>query len=144
MRPTIPALLLPLAVAIGGCGVRPAELAPRPNHQGIINELPGKKGYYEIVVEDGDTAANPSRSGKGSPRTIAVYFYASDGSTELSPSPSDVSIQIGGDSSGNVVPLTSAQRGRFTSAPGAYLAAFRGQLKAKIGGEPVEARFAIR
>jgi hypothetical protein len=143
MRSTIRPLLL-IAVAFGGCGGPSNELIPLPSHQGTINELPGKKGYFEVVVEDAAAVDKSPRSGKASPSTIVVYFYGTDGTTELSPPPSHVSIKIGGDGSGNVVPLTPAQQGRFASTPGTYLAAFRGQLKAKIGGEPVEAHFAIR
>jgi hypothetical protein len=90
---------------------------PLPSHQGTINELPDNRGYFEIVVEDATAVAKSSRSGKASPSTIVVYFYGTDGTTELSPPPSDVSMRIGSDGSGTVVPLTPAQQGRFTSTP---------------------------
>jgi hypothetical protein len=73
-----------------------------------------------------------------------VHFYGPDGTTEMSPAPTDVTIRVGAGDSGLVVPLSPQAQGGFASAPGKFPTAFRGQLDAKIGGEPIEANFMIR
>ncbi|MHB1562284.1 MAG: hypothetical protein ACYC61_32995, partial [Isosphaeraceae bacterium] len=115
-------------------------------HKGQMTELPGGKGYFENRAKN-DAAPAGRGGGRASKKAadvpIVVHFHGPDGSTELSPAPTDVSVRIGGES-GQVIPLAAQAGGGFASAPGRYPSAFRGTLNAKIDGQPVEAGFVIR
>ncbi len=109
-----------------------------------MNELPGKKGFFEIQAPADSGGGRATRSEKESQSTIVVHFYGTDGTTELKPAPTDVMVKIGAGDSGPAVPLSSQSLGGFASEPGQYPSSFRGRLSAKIDGEPIEANFMIR
>lgn len=139
--------ILPILLGIGltstGCGGAQAT-KPTSQHTGLVTELPDKKGFFEIDTRTaGAPAGRRSRSKKGTPHPIVVHFYGPDGTTELTPAPSDVSIRVGGEGSADV-PLKPQSGGGFATEPGDFPTAFRGQLKATIGGQTVEAPFMIR
>jgi hypothetical protein len=131
-----------MSMALSGCGGR-TDQVPLASHMGVMTELPGKKGYFEIRARGDDAGARKARTKKTAEHAIVVYFYGPDGSTELSPAPTEVTIKVGVGDSAKVVPLSSQAQGGFASAPGTYPSAFRGTLNATIGGEPIEANFMI-
>jgi hypothetical protein len=143
MRATQWAALSILVAAVTGCGAA-SRTIPAPSHQGLVNELPGNQGYFEIGTEGNTPAGRSSGPKKPVETTIVVHFYGADGTTEMSPAPTEVTVKIGGGDSAKVVPLSPQIKGGFASAPGPFSAGFRGRLNAKIGGEPVEANFMIR
>lgn len=144
-----PALILmsSLAGTIAGCGGGQGRTIPTAGHKGQMTELPSGQGYFEIRAKNDTAPAGRGGAGRASKKAvevpIVVHFYGPDGSTELSPAPTDVSVRIGGES-GQVVPLSAQTGGGFASAPGRYPSAFRGTLSAKIDGQPIEAGFVIR
>jgi hypothetical protein len=109
-----------------------------------MHELPGKTGYFEIQIQDSAGGGNVTRSKSQRQNTIVVYLYGPDGSAEMNPAPTDVAVKIGAGDSGQVVALSPQPKGGFASAPGHFPQSFRGQLSAKVGGEPVEASFMKR
>ncbi len=144
MRTYSSAIVLILGAACGGCGGSAGQPVPLPSHQGVMNELPGKKGYFEIQAQGDSGGGRASRSKPQDRRTILVHFYGTDGTTELTPAPTDVTVKLGVGDSSQAVPLSPQSQGGFASTPGAYPSSFRGRLNAKIGGEPIEATFLIR
>jgi hypothetical protein len=132
-----------LACSSAGCGSTP-QAVPASLHNGMMVTLPQSKGYFEIGTEGSEKSSRGARS-KGVDNWIVVYFYQPDGTTEMNPPPSDVTVKIGAAS--NTSPVTLAPRakgGGFATAPGRFPSGFRGILTAKIAGEPVEAPFLIR
>ncbi len=137
-------LMVVLAVATAGCGGGSGRAMPVAGHKGQMTELPGNKGYFEIRAKNDSAPAGRGRASRKAVEVpIVVHFYGPDGSTELSPAPTDVSVRIGGES-GQVVPLTAQTGGGFASAPGRFPSGFRGTLSAKIDGELTEVNFVIR
>jgi hypothetical protein len=144
MRSMNRVVVLLMGTAFAGCGGR-SEQVPLASHKGVMTELPGKKGYFEIRARGDDAGGRTkSRTKKVVENTIVVYFYGPDGSTEMSPAPTDVTIKVGAGESAKVVPLSPQPQGGFASAPGPFPSAFRGTLTATIGGEPIETYFMIR
>ncbi len=109
-----------------------------------MNELPGNKGYFEIGAEGAPSGGRSSRAKQQVENRIVVHFYGTNGTTDMSPAPTDVTVKIGGGDSRSIIPLSAQTQGGFASAPGQFLSAFRGTLSTKIGDEPVEANFMIR
>jgi len=140
------ALSFAIAVAFSfpGCGTTSAPV-PASSHNGMMIALPQNKGYFEIGTEGGATKdARGSRSKGGADNTIVVYFYQPDGTTEMSPPPTDVMVKVNTVPESPSVALALRPKGGFASAPGAFPSGFRGSLTAKIGGEAIEAPFLIR
>jgi hypothetical protein len=135
-------LALILCHSIAGCGGSP-EAVPVSVHNGTMIALADKKGFFEIDTESGGNADRGSRS-KGGTKSIVVYFYQPDGTTEMNPAPTDVTVKVGTGSDSPVVTLSPRPSGGFASSPSAYPSGFRGQLNAKIGGDAVETPFMIR
>jgi hypothetical protein len=105
--------------------------------------LPDKKGFFDVDTEASGNVAKGSRT-KGGANSIVVHFYQPDGTTEMNPAPTDVTLKVGTGSDSPVVTLSPRPSGGFASSPGAFPSGFRGQLNAKIGGEAVETPFMIR
>ncbi len=133
-----------LGIASSGCGGS-TSTKPASQHTGLVNELPDKKGFFEIDTRTaaGASAKRGTRTKKAVPHPIVVHFYGVDGTTEMSPAPTDVSIRIGGEGSAEI-PLKPQSGGGFSTEPGDYPTAFRGYLKATIDGQAIEAPFLIR
>jgi hypothetical protein len=145
MRPSHWLVVLIAGPTLAGCGGK-GDSVPQASHNGVITELPGKKGYFEIRARGNSDSAGgrTSRTRKPAENTIVVYFYGPDGTTEMSPAPSDVKIKVGAGDSSKVIPLSDRPQGGFASAPGPFPSAFRGTLTATIDGQPIEANFMIR
>ena len=77
---------------------------------------------------------------------IAAFFYQSDGTTEMSPAPTDVKVKTGSAASSPTLPLTPVpnEKGKFASEPADLPEGFRGQLEANVNGTPVQVPFSIR
>jgi hypothetical protein len=135
------ALALALGCSLVGCEQSPATI-PGARNNGSMNPLPDGKGFFEIRVDG--AGVRGARGGRGSPEpnTIIVFFYQPDGTTEMNPAPTDVTLKIGRAQVLSLTPQTSG--GSFASKPGDYPVEFRGTLGAKIGGEAIEAPVLLR
>jgi hypothetical protein len=132
-------LAVVLACPLGGCGGASPAAVPGAKNGGAMVPLPEKRGFVEIRVDGGGGRGG---RGKAEARTIVVYFYGPDGSTELSPAPTGVRLKIGNDPA---VPLApGASDGGFASKPGDFPDGFRGTLAAQVGGQAIETPVAIR
>jgi hypothetical protein len=137
------------ALLLAGCGsVGAPQLAlPSPSHGGTMVALPGAQGYVELKTESED----PPRGGRTQERKsqIVAFFYQADGTSPLTPAPSDVIVKVGTGDKSPTVPLSPAGQGsdstnRFASKPGPYPDGFQGQLEAKLNGQPVQVTFLFR
>ena len=137
----VPAFLL---IGCGGESSMPSQSALAAPHGGHMVALPENRGVVEIK-SDRPTAPRGSRTPATKGRILA-YFYQADGSTRMSPAPTDVKIQLGVNDKTPPVVLAPEPKeaGLFASEPGMYPDGFRGQIEAKINGEPVKAPFMIR
>jgi hypothetical protein len=148
MRCALVGLLLCSACAFSGCGVGGAPQAlPSAQHGGEIMALPGGKGFAELLIDRGQPAKGATgKLAKAAPTRLLAYFYQSDGSTALSPAPSDVKVHLGAADQGKDVTLApqSAPAGQFASEPGEFPTELRGELNLTLGGEPVRAPFMFR
>jgi hypothetical protein len=142
-----PGFVLVSALVLCGCNGRATMGTPLPAapHGGQILELPGGKGFAELLTERG---APPGKGAKAAPSKtrLLAYFYQPDGSTALTPAPSDVKVHLGAAGSGTDVKLTpqTTPAGLFASEPGQFPDALRGQIDLTLGGESVQAPFMFR
>jgi hypothetical protein len=143
-RVVIGLLVLPV-VLLSGCGGSPTESKfTAPPHGGNIVELPDSRGFVELKTDrvpapkKGSTARQKSQ--------IVAYYYQSDGSTAMSPAPTDVKITLGAAGSGTIVNLApqSNEPGKFASEPGDYPDELRGRIDFQLDGKPVQATFSFR
>ncbi len=146
MRRVYPGLLLVPALIICGCnGAATTGMSPpAAQHGGNILTLPGGKGFAEILAERspvGKAVAKPAAK-----RRLLAYFYQPDGSTALTPAPSDVKVRLGSAETGQDVKLTPqpTPAGLFASEPGVYPDDLRGQIALTLGGESIQADFMFR
>jgi hypothetical protein len=145
MRRLLGLLMMPVLV-VAGCGPDLSKGgAPAAPHGGIIASVPGDKGFAEIIVAP---AGGPgkARIGQQVKSQIAAYFYQSDGTTEMSPAPTDVKVKVGTAAGSPTLTLSPdpKDKGKFVSEPADVPEGFRGQLEAAISGESVQVPFAIR
>jgi hypothetical protein len=139
MRRTLRFAMLLVLGSASGCGQAPPEtnLLGSAPHGGVSFAFPNKKGAVEIGVEKADGASRGSR-------VVTAYFYQPDGTTPLSPTPTDVKITRGGLPPIVLTPKDLPDKaGRFASEPGPYTEEIRGVLEA-TAGEKVEVPFARR
>ncbi len=138
-------LILGLALLVSGCGGGSPYNGPGmpgPSHKGQMVSLPGDKGYAEIVISSAGGATGKKGQAKSK---VVAYFYQKDGTTEMTPGPTDVSLKFGTDAKSPVATLTPAKSGgAYESEPGAFPEDFRGALSATVGGESLKAPFAVR
>ena len=157
MRFRIRAALLGMAALASACdspGPPLSVTAVGAPHHGTMIRLPEDKGYVELTNEP-----EVSDRRKPEPTSIVAYYLQIDGKAPLDPSPADVSFAIetapgkaarGKPVAGERIPLSPQPRSddplgaaRFASSPGPYdLAAIRGTLTAKIGGQEIASQFA--
>ena len=106
--------------------------------------LPGSRGFAEVLIDSGATDGGKSRT--QSKTRIVAYFYQPDGTSELSPGPSDVKVKVGTAEKSPVLDLSPLPKesGMFASEPGTFPDGFRGELDAKLSGESVQIPFTIR
>ena len=106
--------------------------------------MPDSKGFVELTTERSAT----SKQSRGSPTKtrILAYFFQADGTTAMSPAPTDVKITLGAAGSSPVVSLTpqATDPGQFASEPGDYPDELRGQIAFDLDGKPVQATFSFR
>jgi hypothetical protein len=145
MRRVFVVLLLSSAVTACGCaagGPSSSSVAPAAQHGGNILPLPGGKGFAELLVERGP----PTKGTTVATSRLVAYFYQPDGTSALSPPPSDVKIHLGSADRGTDVKLTSQSTtaGQFASERGQYSDTLAGQIDLTLGGEPVQASFMFR
>jgi hypothetical protein len=119
--------------------------APAAPHGGIMAAVPGGKGYAEVVVGPATGSQGP-RKGQQVKSQVAAFFYQTDGTTEMSPAPTDVKVKVGTAADGATFSLTPqpSDKGKFASEPADLPDGFRGQLEATIDGQPVQVAFTIR
>jgi hypothetical protein len=106
--------------------------------------LPGSRGFVEVITENN---ADPSRrKGQVGESRIAAFFYQPDGTTEMSPAPTDVKVKVGTGEKSPVLNLTpqTKETGKFASEPALLPDGFQGKIEARVQGEPLEATFRIR
>jgi hypothetical protein len=111
-------LAMVLCHSFTGCGGS-QEPMPTPVHNGTMIALPDKKGFFEIDTEMGENVGKGSRT-NGGMRSIIVHFYQPDGTTELNPAPTDVTLKVGTASNSPVVTLSPRPSGGIASSPGSY------------------------
>jgi hypothetical protein len=106
--------------------------------------LHGGRGYVEVLIDSGVAAGSKSRA-KPNPRIVA-YFYQPDGTTEMSPGPSEVKVKVGTGEKSPVLNLSPLPKesGKYASEPGTFPDGFKGELDAKVNGEAVQTSFTIR
>jgi len=137
-------LMIVPACLLAGCGGSPKELpVAKSAHGGNLVSLPGDRGFVEILVESG--AAGGGRKAQVKPRIIA-YFFQPDGTTEMSPGPTEVKVKVGTGEKSAVVDLSPQPKeaGKYASEPGTYPDGFNGQLDGKVNGEAVQVSFTLR
>jgi len=107
--------------------------------------VPGGKGYAELMI---GPAGGPkgARKGQQVKSEIAAFFYQPDGTSEMSPAPTDVTVKVGTGAASPTLNLTPQpnEKGKFASEPADLPEGFNGQLDAKVDGQPVQVSFAIR
>ncbi len=147
MRRIILGLLILPAGLLAGCGGvnTTSGGAPAAPHGGIMATVPGGKGYAEVMVGPA-TGPGGLRKGQQVKSQIAAFFYQPDGTTEMSPAPTDVTVKVGTGASSPTLTLTPQpnEKGKFASEPADLPEGFKGQLEAKVDGQPVQVSFAIR
>ena len=136
-----------LLSAIAGCGGgSPKELPiAKAAHGGTIVTLPGGQGFAEVLVE---SVAVDKKGGKNQfkPRIVA-YFFQPDGTSEMSPGPTDVKVKIGTGENSKVVDLSkdSKEAAKYATAPsGEIPEGFVGELDANVNGTAAQVPFRIR
>jgi hypothetical protein len=107
--------------------------------------LPGGTGFCEIKTE-GELPSRGARKAEHKTQVVA-YFYQPDGTTAMSPAPTDVKVRLGKAENSPVVDLMPESKGadgRFACKPGPYPEGFQGQLDLKLQGAPLQATFMFR
>jgi hypothetical protein len=150
MRESVVVLFSVLLGSIAGCGdsksAAPAKASPSGS---TLVSLPGDRGCFEIKTEF-EPAPRGAR-GAGRSAKILASFYQADGTTPMSPLPTEVSVMVGSADSGKTIALspigdTSKSKSplQFSSAAGDYPETLRGTLSATVNGEKLEAPFTAR
>jgi hypothetical protein len=144
LRAVIGMLLIPIGSLCGCGGSAPEFPVSSAPHGGKIVVLPNSHGFVELTV-DRPAPSKGSRTAVVKSRIIA-YFFQADGTTAMSPAPTDVKVMLGVAGSGTAVNLTpqSAEPGQFASEPGDYPDELRGQIEFQLNGKPVQATFSFR
>jgi hypothetical protein len=136
---------------VTGCGVEPGTQvqAVKPSPVGgAMVRLPHDVGLVAIKTE----VAQPDRAVKAKSKAakIVAVFFKNDGSTPMTPPPTEVSFEL--DSFRSKTPATKfvtldadpTTPSRFVSAPGNFPGGLEGKIRAKIDGQEVEELFSAR
>jgi hypothetical protein len=142
MRRLFEVVVLCWAFVLAGCGGTGSPSTaglPAAQHGGNIITLSGGKGYAELMIDKGTSKV-------ASKTRLLAYFYAPDGTSVLTPAPSDVKVRLGSADSGKDVKLTSqtAPPGLFASEPGPFPDELRGEIDLTLGGESLQTPFMFR
>lgn len=146
MQRAVIGLVLLAVGSVSGCGgttAEPSKIASAP-HGGNVVELPDSRGFVELKTErDGTTKG--ARGSEVKSRIVA-YFLQPDGTSTMSPAPTDVKVTLGPAGTGTVVSLSpqSKEPGQFASESGSYPDELRGQIDFQLDGKPVQATFTFR
>jgi hypothetical protein len=140
-------ILFLVVLLLSGCGGTGSagNPLPSPQHGGSIVALPGERGFVELKTERPPVTKEKKVAPTASTKILA-YFYAPDGTTAMSPVPTDVTLRIGTSERGTDVKLSPEPKeaGLLVSQPGSYPDELRGQIALTLGGEPVKADFMLR
>ena len=150
MRASVVILSSAFLGLIAGCGGSnsgaPAKASPSGS---TLIALPGDKGYFEIKTEI-EPAPRGAR-GAGRSARILASFYQADGTTPMSPLPTEVSVRLGSAEAGKTIALSpvadaskSKPASQFSSTPSDYPETLRGTVSATVSGEKLEAPFTAR
>jgi hypothetical protein len=142
MRPISLMLVLFASGMIVGCAESPSSVMVKPPAGGgVMIRLPGNRGFVTIKTES--PAATQASKKKITTRIVVASFFQADGSTPMSPAPTDVVLKLGTAENATTVALAadSQEPNRFASSPGQYPQGFQGSVHLKIGGEDVEESF---
>ncbi len=145
MRGIVFASLLLTASSMIGCSEPVANSNSKPSPTGgAMFPLPGNKGFVAVSTESPE-GPRGSRT-KTHTTSIVASFFGPDGTSALSPAPTDVNVKIGVDGDAKAVPLPADAKNpnRFATAPGQYPEGFQGKIQAKIDGADVETEVSAR
>lgn len=108
---------------------------------GSLVRLPRDRGFVALKTES--PASSKISRGKNRPLSVVAYFYQTDGTTPMSPAPTDVVFKVGNGADAKPVTLTpdASDPNRFVSTPGIYPRGLQGTIQAKVNGESVEEIF---
>ena len=151
MRPTrlsLASLLLASVVGCGGqSGTHVETVKPSPVG-GAMVRLPRNAGLVAIKTE----AADSSRAVKAKPRAtkIVAVFFENDGSTPMTPPPTEVVFELESLRSKTADLKTVSLEAdpttpnRFVSAASSFPGGIAGKLRVKIDGQDLEESFSAR
>lgn len=142
MRPTAILFTAFCLGSIVGCSDSPTDLNPKlAPVGGVLVRLPNDRGMVAIKTEAPELPAGPKL--KNRMVSIVAYFYQMDGTTPLTPAPTDVVFTMGSDAKTKTIPLNPDAKdpNRFLSAAGPYMQGIQGMIKAKVQGVDVEESF---
>jgi hypothetical protein len=147
MRTTLPLMMCLLCIGASGCGQQPSNLTIKPpTSGGAMIRLPNDRGFVAVKTEidkaDHNLRINP-RNARNRPVSIVAYFFQNDGTTAMSPAPTDVVFEIGAAQNAQAIALSpdASEPNRFASPPGLYSNSLQGIVRAKIAGEEVRESF---
>ncbi|MGP0069208.1 MAG: hypothetical protein ACLQGP_37110 [Isosphaeraceae bacterium] len=134
-----------------GCGAESGTqvVAVKPSPVGgAMVRLPHDAGLVAIKTE----TADPSRAAKKKPRAakIVAVFFENDGSTPMTPPPTEVVFELEGIRSNSAglktVALEADPRtpNRFVSAASSFPGGLEGKIRVKIDGQDLEESFSAR
>ena len=139
-----------LAILFAGCSsLAPPQAGPQDRvgpHRGVLNVLPGDRGYAEILNSQ---IERPSSRGRA-PTQLLVYFLTPDLKAPAPVAASGVSVKLTAvTDEPQTVSLEPAPdagdrlgKNRFASKKGSYyLSNAHGELTATIDGQPFRAEF---
>src|SRR5262245_14662357 len=116
-----------------GCGKTPTHLTTQMAPTGgSLVRLPRDRGFVALKTES--PASSKISRGKNRPLNVVAYFYQTDGTTPMSPAPTDVVFKTGEGEKAKSVTLApdAADPNRFVSTPGPYPNGLQGTIQAKI------------
>ena len=144
-------LLLFSLASFTGCGSDTGGLADSPAPSpvgGMVMRLPKDVGTVAIKTET--PAASKGAKGKSRLSTIVAVFFKNDGSTPLSPPPTDVvfELELLHSKTDKLKPVKleadPSEPNRFVSEPGSFPGGVAGKIRLKLNGEELEESFSAR
>ena len=137
--------------SIIGCGVQsgPSMATFKPSPVGgAMVRLPHDAGLVAIKTE----TADPSRAVKTKPRAtkIVAVFFKNDGSTPMTPPPTEVAFELESlrsktaDLKTVTLEADPTTPNRFVSAASSFPGGVAGKLRVKIDGQDLEESFSAR
>jgi hypothetical protein len=138
-----------MGLGAGCSSITSAPVAPAAQHGGSMFSLSNGGGFVELLVKGQGEPKRRTRQVRQVQYT--AYFYQEDGTTPMSPPPTEVRLKIGTADKATAVSFEppaqsegAAPASMFVSKLGSYPDGFQGELEAKIDGAPVTADIMIR